>query len=156
MKPFTENKPEDKQLSSVVLKRENMVIYLLINETEKVSEKLKEVITPEEFKDELNKQILKKLYEELENGNINTNQLLDKLEDENMINHMTEIMAYDFEITDVDKAVEDIVTIYEKEKLLQKRNQLLKQIEENNDDVEKVRQLEEELNSIILKLAKMK
>ena len=144
-------------VSQTTLKRENMVIYLLINETEKVYGKLKAVIKLEDFKDEQNKQILEKLYEELEKGNINTNHILDWFEDEKIISHITEIMAYDFEITDVNKALEDLITIYEKEKLMNRRNAILKQLEniDSSNSVE-IKQLENELNNIILKLAKIK
>lgn len=144
-------------ISQAILKRENMVIYLLINETEKVYEKLKAIINSEDFKDEQNKQILKKLYEELEKGNINTNHILDWFEDEKIISHITEIMAYDFEITDVSKALEDIISIYEKEKLINRRNTILKQLENiDSSNSEQMKQLENELNDIILKLAKIK
>ena len=145
---------ETNEVSKDILKRENMVIYLLMNEPEKVYSKLKNVIACENFQDKLNQQILKKLYEELEKGNSNINQILDQLEDENMISHLTEIMAYDFEITDIDKAVEDLISTYEKEKLVQKRNEILKQLE--NVNRENMSQLENELNDVILKLARMK
>ena len=142
------------EVSDAVIKRENMVIYLLINEEAKAYNRLKEMISPESFQHSLNKVILKKLYEELEKGNSNTSQILDKFEEENMISHLTEIMAYDFEITDVDKAVEDLINIYEKENLVQRRNVILKQLE--NSCEENISQLEKELNEVILKLAKMK
>lgn len=145
---------ETRQISNAVLKRENMVIYLLINEPEKTYMKLKNIITDEDFKNEYNKQIIKKLYEDLEKGNSNTSQILDQLEDEKMISHLTEIMAYDFEIADVDKALEDLISNYEKEKLVQRRNEILKQLE--NASQENRSQLENELNDIVLKLAKIK
>jgi len=120
----------------------------------KTNPRLKNVINITDFQDKLNVQIIKKLYEELEKGNSNTSQILDKFEEENIISHLTEIMAYDFEITDVDKAVEDLINIYEKEKLVQRRNVILKQLE--NSCEENISQLEKELNEVILKLAKMK
>src|SRR5699024_10135545 len=126
MKPQIEE--QNNSVSPAMLKRENMVIYLLINETEQCYEKLKNVIQVNDFKDNLNKQILKKLYEELEKGNINTSHILDWFEEENIINHITEIMAYDFEITDVQKAVEDLISVYEKEKLVSRRNDIIKQL----------------------------
>lgn len=143
-----------KEVSAAIVKRENMVIYLLINEAEKSYSRLKEVISPENFQNPLNQQILKKLYEELEKGNSNNNQILDRFEEEAIISHLTEIMAYDFEITDVDKAVEDLIHIYEKEKLVQRRNVILKQLEDGSG--ENISQLENELNEVIVKLAKMK
>lgn len=157
--PIAQTLKEETQVtvSQSTLKRENMVIYLLINENQKVYEKLKAIINLEDFKDEQNKQILKKLYEELEKGNINTNHILDWFEEEKIISHITEIMAYDFEITDVSKAIEDLISIYEKEKLTNRRNAILKQLENiDSSNQEEIKQLENELNDIILKLAKIK
>lgn len=157
-KPLEETKQEiDNAINPAIMKRENMVIYLLINHTENVYEQLKENIKPEDFKDEKNSQILKKLYEELEKGNINTSHLLDWFENQEIINHITEIMTYEFEITDVQKAIEDVIGIYGKEKLVAKRNQILKQLEHTeNLNENEIKSLEDELNDIILKLAKIK
>lgn len=145
---------ENKEVSKDILKRENMVIYLLMNEPEKSYTKFKNIITCESFQNKLNQQILIKLYEELEKGNSNINQILDQLEDENIINHLTEIMTYDFEITDINKAIDDLINTYEKEKLMQRKNEIIKQLENLNQ--ENRSQLENELNDIILKLARMK
>ena len=35
-------------------------------------------------------------------------------EDSKIINHLSEIMSYDFEISDVDKAIDDVIAIYKK------------------------------------------
>ena len=148
------NLQESTQVSKDILKRENMVIYLLMNSPEKTYEKLKNVVNSQNFQDKINAQILGKLYEELEKGNSNISQILNQEQDENLVNRLTEIMAYDFEITDMDKAAEDLVVIYEKEKLVQRRNEILKSLE--NATNEDARKLENELNEVILKLAKIK
>ena len=97
------------------------------------------------------------MYEEFEKGNSNTSQLLDWFQDEKVISHITEIMAGDFEITDVDKAIDDLISIYEKEKLISRRNEILKKLESVSEaGSEEVKELEKELNDIILKLAKIK
>ena len=144
-------------VSEAVLKRENLVIYLLINEYSKCYEKIKNLITLNYIQDDTNKQILKKMYEEFEKGNSNTSQLLDWFQDEKIISHITEIMAGDFEITDVNKAIDDLISIYEKEKLISRRNEILKKLESVSEaGSEEVKELEKELNDIILKLAKIK
>ena len=152
--------PKEKKENSVseaVLKRENLVIYLLINEYSKCYEKIKNLITLDYIQDDTNKQILKKMYEEFEKGNSNTSQLLDWFQDEKVISHITEIMAGDFEITDVNKAIDDLISIYEKEKLISRRNEILKKLESVSEaGSEEVKELEKELNDIILKLAKIK
>ena len=100
--------------------------------------------------------IIKKLYEELEKGNSITN-VLDFFEDEETINLLTWIMAYDFEITDVDKAIDDIINNYEKDKLISMRNEII-QVLDNSGSLteEEIASLEQSLNEIILKLAKIK
>ena len=148
---------KENRLSEAVLKRENLVIYLLINEYSKCYEKIKSLITLNYIQDDTNKQILKKMYEEFEKGNSNTSQLLDWFQDEKVISHITEIMAGDFEITDVDKAIDDLISIYEKEKLISRRNEILRKLENVSETgSEEVKKLEKELNDIILKLAKIK
>ena len=148
---------KENSVSDAVLKRENLVIYLLINEYSKCYEKIKNLITLNYIQDDTNKQILKKMYEEFEKGNSNTSQLLDWFQDEKVISHITEIMAGDFEITDVNKAIYDLISIYEKEKLINRRNEILKKLESVSEaGSEEVKELEKELNDIILKLAKIK
>ncbi len=148
---------KENSVSEAVLKRENLVIYLLINEYSKCYEKIKNLITLNYIQDDTNKQILKKMYEEFEKGNSNTSQLLDWFQDEKVISHITEIMAGDFDITDVNKAIDDLISIYEKEKLISRRNEILKKLESVSEaGSEEVKELEKELNDIILKLAKIK
>ena len=65
-------------------------------------------------------------------------------------------MAYDFEITDIQKAEEDLIHTYEREKWITKRNNILKQLEDKTKTKEERSELERQLNEIILKLAKMK
>lgn len=146
---------KENSVSEAVLKRENLVIYLLINEYSKSYEKIAKLITLNDIQDETNRQILKKMYEEFQKGNINTNQIVDWFQDENIISRITEIMAEDFEITDVNKAIDDLINVYEKQKLVNRRNEILKQLD-TEKDVENMKELEKELNDIILKLAKIK
>ena len=115
---------------------------------------IKQNIKIEDFKDETNKKIVKKLYEEFEKGNSNISSIIDELEESEQ-NHITEIMAEDYEIEDVEKAIDDIMQSYEKEKLNNRKFEILKQLENTLEDGEK-KELEKELSSIIIKLAKIK
>ena len=148
-------KQEEKiEVTEEIKKRENTIIWILINapETYKI---IKNDIKAEDFKDEVNKAILEKIYQELEKENSNLSSVLDYIEDEKIQSHLTEIMAEDYGITDNTKAIQDIVKKYEKEKLQNRRDEILKQIEkEQNEDSKK--ELNKELNDIILKLVKIK
>ena len=109
----------------------------------------------EDFQYDINVKIIKELYQELEKENSNVSSVLDKLQDEEIQSHLTSIMAEDYGITDNKKAVDDIIKKYEKEKLEKRRDELIKQssIEQDKDKKQK---LGEELNEIILQLARIK
>ena len=147
---------DTKKIDEATLRREKMVIYLLLNYPQESFAKIKNVISVELIQSDKNKQIINKLYEELEKGNINID-ILNLFEEEDMINYISGIMASDFEITDVNKAIEDMVNTYIKEKLINRRNEIIKKLENTeNQTKEEVANLEKELNEIILKLAKIK
>lgn len=147
-------KKTDDKVNETVTKRENMIISLLINYPIESYNVIRAKIVPEDFKSEKNKKILTILYEQLEKGNIKN--VLDLFEEEEIVNHITYIMAYNFEITDVKKAIDDIVNIYEKEKATDEKNKILMQLENKNIGQEEQRRLEERLNELIIKLARMK
>ena len=154
-KPRLEVKPTIKE-DNANDKKEKLIIYLLINYPNESYEKIRAKINVEDIKNETNKAIVKKLYEEFEKGNINTNNVLDWFEDENIINEITWILAYDFEITEVNKCIDDILKIYEKEKITLERNEILRQLEEEGLTQEQKYELEKRLNDIIIQLVKMK
>lgn len=65
-------------VSETLEKREKMIIELLLNGKDKIYQKIKQIISPKDFKDEKNKKIMKKLYEEFEKGNSNINNILEE------------------------------------------------------------------------------
>ncbi len=154
-KPKLEIKEESKNQNQND-KREKLLIYLLINYPEQAYPKLKEQISWKNITDPRNQAIVKKLYEEFEKGNSNTSHVLDWFEEEETINEISWILAYDFEITEVGKCIEDILKLYAKEKVILERNNIIQQLEQANLSKEQKEELETRLNSIIIQLAKMK
>jgi len=156
-KPVVIHKREEKVNNNVpdeVVKRENTIISILINNPENF-QIIKNNMKVEDFKYELNNKIVKALYQELEKEDSNINLVLDKMEDEEIKNHLTAIMAEDYGITDNVKAIEDILKKYEREKLEKRRDELILQ-SSNENDPEKRKKLSKELNDVILKLVKIK
>lgn len=137
-------------------KREKLLIYLLINYPEESYQKIRQEVNIDDIKNERNKSIIKKLYEELEKGNSNTSHVLDWFEDEQTISEISWILAYDFEIAEVNKCIEDILKLYSKEKVISQRNEIIKQLERIDLSQEEKNELETRLNNIIIQLAKMK
>lgn len=151
---ITHKKPERKEISPTVKKRENTIISILLTGDLSIFEIIKQNIKPENFLDEINANIAKKLYEELEKGNSNINGIIDELEQEEQ-NQITMIMADDYEITDLEKAIDDLIQIYQKERLNNRKFQILELLETTTDEIQK-KELEKELSDTIIKLSKIK
>ena len=118
---------------------------------------MKNVISVEDFKYETNKKIAKILYDEFEKGNSNISSILDSISDEEILNQITKIMSDDYDITDNNKAIMDIINIYEKNKLVNEKNEIINKLEDSkNLTQEEVASLENKLSELIIKLAKMK
>lgn len=145
---------EKNEIDEDLKRRENTIIALLLDANINVFQKIKERIKPKDFKDEINQKIASQLYIELEKQEPNVNRLLDTF-DEQTQNHITMVMATDYEIEDTEKAVEDILQKYEREKLDFRKREILKQLDLEKDG-EKKKQLGKELSEIIIALAKIK
>ena len=148
------NEKEEKDVDIDLKRREDTIIALLLDANEKIFQKIKEKITPEDFKDETNKKIAIKLYIELENQDVNVNKLIDEF-DEQTQNHITKVMATDYGIENIEKAVDDILSKYERERLENKKTHILKELE-TEQDAETKKKLSKELSNIIITLAKIK
>ena len=147
-------KKEDTKISESRLKRENTITAMLLMSNVNVYSKIKNKIKPEDFKLEKNKKILEKVYGEYEKGITEIYDVLNLFEEEDIINHITEIMAKDYGITDIDKGIDDILSTYERENLKDKRDEILRALEDSTLNNESKLKLERELNDIIIKLAK--
>lgn len=148
-------KEEIEKNDESIIKREKMVIYILVNYPNETYEKIKEKITIEDIKIKINKQIISKIYEQYEKQI--TKNILDNFQEEEIINYLSGIMADDFGIADINKCIEDLINIYNKEKLINMRNTIIKKLENSdNMNADEIKNLEKELNDVILKLAKVK
>ena len=151
---FIKQKDSEK-IDESIIKREKMVIYILINYPKESFERIKDIITVGEIKSEINKDIISKIYEQYASGK-ETN-ILDLFTDEEKINYLSGIMADDFGVTDVNKCIEDLLNIYNKEKLVNERNEILKKLENTSSlTQEESNELVKKLNDVILKIAKVK
>lgn len=147
---------QDSEIDVATRKREGMVVYLLVDYTKLSFDRIKSVVDVDLIKSEKNKKIIGILYERIDLNNLPEN-IISLFEDEDDINYVSGILSYDFEISDVNKAIEDIEKVYYKEKLISLRNELILKLENNNDAEEAdKKEIENELTNVILELTKMK
>ena len=152
--PTKARKETEETLTEAIINRENMVIALLLNEQVNVYPMIKTVISVQDFKYDVNRKIAEILYDEFEKGNSNIGSILDSITEEAQLNQITKIMAQDYGITDIHKAVMNIISTYEKEKLMQEKTKIIAQLEDKNLTREQAVALENKLSEIIIKLAK--
>ena len=145
---------ERKEAPQAIKRRENTIISILLNGDLSIFDIIKQNIKPEDFQDEVNANIAKKLYEEFEKGNSNINGIIDELDQEEQ-NQITMIMADDYEIDDLEKAIDDIIQTYQREKLNNRKFEILELIEQTTD-INQKKELEKELSNIIIRLASIK
>lgn len=141
------------EITEAIEKREKIVIWLLINNPQTTYLNIHDKISPDDLKVEKNRKIVKKLYEEYEKGNSNINQVLNLFE-EDEVNYITGIMSENLEISDVTKGIKDILTIFVREKLIEERDKILKELSEKEGKEKE--ELEKRLNEIIIHLSKLK
>ena len=155
-KPVVRHIKENKeQVPETIKRRENTVLAILLNGDLNIFQIIKQNIKLEDFKDETNKEIVKKLYEEFEKENSNINGIIDTLGEEEQ-NHITEILADDYEINDVEKAIDDVIRAYDKDRLNERKFKILELLESSEIPQEEKGKLGKELSDIIVRLAKMK
>jgi len=146
---------KNKKIDNLTTKREDLIIKFLINEKNNVYEKIRTYITVDDIKTELEHRIVSKLYDEYEkNGQIS--DVFKLFNNEEEIGKITEIMAENYEFTDIEKGVKDLIKIYSQDKLTDRRNEILTKMKDESLNKEEIMNLENELSSIIIEMAKIK
>ena len=154
-KPNIVRPKQEEKVDEQTSRREQMVIYLLINYPKESLDRIKQLVSIESIKSEKNKNIIQTLYNNLSPDESSDN-VLNWFEDNDIINYISGILAYDFEINDVEKGIEDIEKVYKKENLITRRNEIINKLNDNTISKEEATNLGKELNDIIINLAKIK
>lgn len=150
-------KEEEIKVNSTTIKRENMIIYLLINHFKEAYEPIVTNITLEDLKLEQNKFIFEKILESTAEESEKILQGIANIEDPEIQSHVSEILVTDYEITSIDKCIEDVVNTYNKERLTNRKTEIVKALENGSSlTKEEIAKLEQELTNIIVELAKRK
>ena len=146
---------KNNEIDEKVIKTEKLLIYLLLNYGKEIYERLKEIVNIDDIEIEKNKKILNVLYGKItEDANIE--DALNWFREEDEINYLSEILATDFEITNLEKCINELISFYQKERLINKKKEILEKMEDSSLTKEEQSDLVKELNEIIINLAKIK
>lgn len=150
-------KNEKEKTPTVLQERENTIVFMLINGQLEVYKQISSRVLPNDFSVEVNKKIVEVLYKKFEEENADLNNVLDLfIDDEEATNKITEILAKGYEVKDDKKAIDNIINIYEKEKLTLKRDEIIQALKEEKNSLEEIEKLEKELREITTKLTQIK
>lgn len=140
-----------------LIDREKSIIALLLNQGQKAYSQIIKEVKIEDFKSELNKKILEKLYEEYEKGNSNINTILSNFsDDEEIMSRLTEIMSEEYQIKDDEKTIKNAINTYKKEKLNTRKLELIEMQKQQGLSSEEIQKIDEEINKIIVELIKVR
>lgn len=148
-KPRPVIKKED--IDKKLIEREKSIIALLIQKGEKAYKQIVAEIHIEDFKSEVNKKILRKLYEEYANGKNNINNIINAfMEDEEAMSRLTEVMVDDYSIKDDDKAIKNAINTYKIEKLNNRKMELIERQQTPGLSKDEQERIIAEINKIII------
>ena len=156
IRPIVREQNKEKEINENVIKRENMIIYLLINNFQEAYEPIVTNISMEDFKSDINRLIFEKILESPAEDSEKLVQTIANIEDTEIQSHISEILVTDYEINSVKKCIEDLIIIYNKERLSNRKADIINQLEDKNLTEDEIAKLENELSDIIVELAKRK
>ena len=136
------------------IRRENMIIFLLINHFQESFEPIITHIKVDDFLLDSNKTIFQMIIESTAESSDKILQMISNIENQEIQSHVSEILVTDYEIVSVKKCIEELIAYYEREHLLRRRDELLKMIEDNSGQVDNEK-ITKELNEIVIALAKI-
>ena len=155
IKNFEQIKPviDTSKIDNGILELENMIIYLLAQKDLKTYLMISEVYSENDAILAPHKALIKKLYEVYETGDINNKDLMSLCENDEEYSLLSGLLIKETSKDDLEKLTIEIVRKIEVEKLQKRKAELIKAMQKDCTEEER-RLLEEELNDLIIKLAK--
>ncbi len=149
-KPIVSNNVErDKEKDNI----EKSIIYILTLRNKDLFNILRQTYTYDDVENSVNKELIKKLYNLYESGDIINKDMMSLCETEEESNLLSEILMKNNVRDDTDKFALEIIRKLQIDKLQEQKKEVIRKLQEDNTEEER-RLLEARLNEIILKLAK--
>lgn len=141
-------------ITSVRKRQEQYIVALLLSKKKNIQEEIIKNISSYDIEDENVRKIFDFILSLKDKYDINKIDILSKIQDEDMIKEITDIMYIDISGYE-EKLLQDVLKNKKKEKLFTRRDEIIKRLTENisNDESEI---LKVELNQIVIELSKLK
>ncbi len=141
---------------SIDEKKEDLIIKILILGQYKVYEELKNIIQPQDFSNENNRNIMTVLYDKYQKTGKNIDDILICFEDEKTTSKLSQLMMENNENLDIEKGLQDIIKNVNKNKLTKRKNEIVEKLKDKNLSDEESKSLVNELSLILTKINQLK
>ena len=141
-------------ITSVRKRQEQYIVALLLSKKKKIQEQIVSNISSDDIEDVNVKKIYDFILSLKDKYDINKIDVLSKIQDEDMIKEITDIMYIDISGYE-ERLLQDVLKNKKKEKLFTRRDEIIKRISEDiSPDESQI--LKVELNQIVIELSKLK
>jgi DNA primase len=145
---ISQNKTENK-----IFELENMLIYLLSEKNKEIYQKIREEIEIKDIETPIIKDIIQKLYDAYEKGNINNVDIISLFNTEEEVNIVSGILLQERILENIDKVTQEVIKNIKANVLQERKKILINDLQNELNETERKR-LEQELNEVIIRLAK--
>lgn len=142
-------------VTNIRKRQEQFIVALILSKDKNIQKLIFEKVNSTDIYDENVRKAYNFLVDLKEKYDINKIDILSKIQDEELVREMTDIMYIDISNIDREKLLQDVLKNKNKEKLYMRRDEILKRTSENiSKDEMEILQLE--LNQIVVELSKLK
>lgn len=142
-------------VTNIRKRQEQFIVALILSKDKNIQKLIFEKINSTDIYDENVRKAYNFLVDLKEKYDINKIDILSKIQDEELVREMTDIMYIDISNVNREKLLQDVLKNKNKEKLYMRRDEILKRTSENiSKDEMEILQLE--LNQIVVELSKLK
>lgn len=132
---------------------EEILIYLLCEKNKKVYERIKSEVKEEDIKDETNRILLQRLYDEYEKDNMENIDIMSICKTDKDFSRMSAILMKENIADNIERVLNEVLKNFSNMKAQDKKKELIEKIQKATDNEER-KKYELELNDLILGLAK--
>lgn len=132
---------------------EEILIYLLCEKNKNVYERIKSEVKEEDLKDETNRILLQRLYDEYEKDNMENIDIMSICKTDKDFSRMSAILMKENIADNIERVLNEVLKNFSNMKAQDKKKELIEKIQKATDNEER-KKYELELNDLILGLAK--
>lgn len=137
-------------------KQEEFVLALMLSSDKKISKNVFEKYSEEDFDEQDLKNLYKKIVEIAKEQDLSKVNIVNKLESEEDIKLVTEILCIDLSLCDKNKLIQDLEDNFKKYRYMKKRTEIIKRLTDKDVSDDEKRFLEAELSLILKKMGKIR